>query len=222
MGHRSSVAATGLARVRLKGIQLGAIALVFHRDGMEWALALAIAAIAGSFLVSGTVRVKCAPPPSASRTVTSPPCPRTMAVTIDSPTDGQLFQLADVVPVVPILPEDTERARTAALELAREIGIVRHACFQKLGEQRVLRIGEKNGEFGPRQRRLVDPRTGDEPDAERGPEQSEQAGPILRSIFFSTPAFFQNGLPTAVHSSLMSQHTTRPSSGSASATASAL
>ena len=37
-----------------EGVMLGAIALVFHRDGMEWALALAIAAIAGSFLVSYT------------------------------------------------------------------------------------------------------------------------------------------------------------------------
>lgn len=37
-----------------EGVVLGAIALVFHRDGMEWALALAIAAIAGSFLVSYT------------------------------------------------------------------------------------------------------------------------------------------------------------------------
>ena len=37
-----------------EGVMLGAIALVFHRDGMEWALGLAIAAIAGSFLVSYT------------------------------------------------------------------------------------------------------------------------------------------------------------------------
>ena len=37
-----------------EGVMLGAIALVFHRDGTEWALALAIAAIAGSFLVSYT------------------------------------------------------------------------------------------------------------------------------------------------------------------------
>jgi CDP-diacylglycerol--glycerol-3-phosphate 3-phosphatidyltransferase len=37
-----------------EGVMLGAIALVFHRDEMEWALALAIAAIAGSFLVSYT------------------------------------------------------------------------------------------------------------------------------------------------------------------------
>jgi len=37
-----------------EGAMLGAIALVFHRDGNEWALALAIAAIAGSFLVSYT------------------------------------------------------------------------------------------------------------------------------------------------------------------------
>jgi CDP-diacylglycerol---glycerol-3-phosphate 3-phosphatidyltransferase len=37
-----------------EGVMLGAIALVLARDGMEWALALAIAAIAGSFLVSYT------------------------------------------------------------------------------------------------------------------------------------------------------------------------
>jgi CDP-diacylglycerol--glycerol-3-phosphate 3-phosphatidyltransferase len=37
-----------------EAFMLGAIALVFARDGMEWALALTIAAIAGSFLVSYT------------------------------------------------------------------------------------------------------------------------------------------------------------------------
>lgn len=37
-----------------EGVVLGAVALVFHRDGNEWALALTIAAIAGSFLVSYT------------------------------------------------------------------------------------------------------------------------------------------------------------------------
>lgn len=37
-----------------EGFMLGAIALVFARDGKEWALALAIAAVAGSFLVSYT------------------------------------------------------------------------------------------------------------------------------------------------------------------------
>ncbi|MEX2210198.1 MAG: CDP-alcohol phosphatidyltransferase family protein [Gaiellaceae bacterium] len=37
-----------------EGVVLGAIALVFHRDGNEWALGLTIAAIAGSFLVSYT------------------------------------------------------------------------------------------------------------------------------------------------------------------------
>lgn len=37
-----------------EGFVLGAIALVFARDGNEWALALAIAAVAGSFLVSYT------------------------------------------------------------------------------------------------------------------------------------------------------------------------
>jgi phosphatidylinositol phosphate synthase len=37
-----------------EGLMLGSIALVFHRDGNEVALAFAIAAIAGSFLVSYT------------------------------------------------------------------------------------------------------------------------------------------------------------------------
>ena len=37
-----------------EGFVLGAIALVFSRDGDEWALAFAIASIAGSFLVSYT------------------------------------------------------------------------------------------------------------------------------------------------------------------------
>ncbi len=37
-----------------EGFVLGAIALVFSRDGNEWALAFAIASIAGSFLVSYT------------------------------------------------------------------------------------------------------------------------------------------------------------------------
>ena len=37
-----------------EGFMLGAIALVFARDGNEWALALAFAAVAGSFLVSYT------------------------------------------------------------------------------------------------------------------------------------------------------------------------
>jgi CDP-diacylglycerol--glycerol-3-phosphate 3-phosphatidyltransferase len=37
-----------------EAFMLGAIALVFARDGKEWALALTIAAIAGSFLVSYT------------------------------------------------------------------------------------------------------------------------------------------------------------------------
>jgi CDP-diacylglycerol--glycerol-3-phosphate 3-phosphatidyltransferase len=37
-----------------EGLVLGAIALVFMRDANEWALALAIAAVAGSFLVSYT------------------------------------------------------------------------------------------------------------------------------------------------------------------------
>ena len=37
-----------------EAFMLGAIALVFFRDGNEWALALSIAAIAGSFLVSYT------------------------------------------------------------------------------------------------------------------------------------------------------------------------
>lgn len=37
-----------------EGFMLGAIALVFGRDGKEWAVALTIAAIAGSFLVSYT------------------------------------------------------------------------------------------------------------------------------------------------------------------------
>lgn len=35
-----------------EGLVLGAVALVFHRHGNEWALALTVAAIAGSFLVS--------------------------------------------------------------------------------------------------------------------------------------------------------------------------
>jgi CDP-diacylglycerol--glycerol-3-phosphate 3-phosphatidyltransferase len=35
-----------------EGLVLGAIALVFSRDGNEWALGFAIAAVAGSFLVS--------------------------------------------------------------------------------------------------------------------------------------------------------------------------
>lgn len=37
-----------------EGLVLGAVALVFHRDGNEWALALTVAAIGGSFLVSYT------------------------------------------------------------------------------------------------------------------------------------------------------------------------
>ncbi len=37
-----------------EGFMLGAIALVFMRDGREWAVALAFAAVAGSFLVSYT------------------------------------------------------------------------------------------------------------------------------------------------------------------------
>ena len=37
-----------------EGFMLGAIALVFSRDGNEWALAFAIAALGGSFLVSYT------------------------------------------------------------------------------------------------------------------------------------------------------------------------
>ncbi len=37
-----------------EGFVLGAIALIFSRDGDEWALAFAIASIAGSFLVSYT------------------------------------------------------------------------------------------------------------------------------------------------------------------------
>jgi phosphatidylinositol phosphate synthase len=37
-----------------EGFMLGAIALVFMRDGKEWAVALAFAAVAGSFLVSYT------------------------------------------------------------------------------------------------------------------------------------------------------------------------
>ena len=37
-----------------EAFMLGAIGLVFMRDGLEWALALTIAAIAGSFLVSYT------------------------------------------------------------------------------------------------------------------------------------------------------------------------
>lgn len=37
-----------------EGLVLGAIALVFMREGNEWALALTVAAIAGSFLVSYT------------------------------------------------------------------------------------------------------------------------------------------------------------------------
>jgi CDP-diacylglycerol--glycerol-3-phosphate 3-phosphatidyltransferase len=37
-----------------EGVMLGAIALVLARDELEWALALAIAAVAGSFLVSYT------------------------------------------------------------------------------------------------------------------------------------------------------------------------
>jgi len=37
-----------------EGFVLGAIALIFSRDGNEWALAFAIASIAGSFLVSYT------------------------------------------------------------------------------------------------------------------------------------------------------------------------
>jgi CDP-diacylglycerol--glycerol-3-phosphate 3-phosphatidyltransferase len=37
-----------------EGFMLGSIALVFMRDGQEWAVALAFAAVAGSFLVSYT------------------------------------------------------------------------------------------------------------------------------------------------------------------------
>ena len=37
-----------------EGLVLGAVALVFHRDANEWALALTVAAIGGSFLVSYT------------------------------------------------------------------------------------------------------------------------------------------------------------------------
>jgi CDP-diacylglycerol--glycerol-3-phosphate 3-phosphatidyltransferase len=37
-----------------EGFMLGSIALVFMRDGKEWAVAVAIAAVAGSFLVSYT------------------------------------------------------------------------------------------------------------------------------------------------------------------------
>lgn len=37
-----------------EGFMLGSIALVFMRDGKEWAVALAFAAVAGSFLVSYT------------------------------------------------------------------------------------------------------------------------------------------------------------------------
>jgi CDP-diacylglycerol---glycerol-3-phosphate 3-phosphatidyltransferase len=37
-----------------EGLVLGAIALVFSRDGNEWALGFAVAAVAGSFLVSYT------------------------------------------------------------------------------------------------------------------------------------------------------------------------
>ncbi len=37
-----------------EGFMLGAIALVFMRDGEEWAVAMAFAAVAGSFLVSYT------------------------------------------------------------------------------------------------------------------------------------------------------------------------
>jgi CDP-diacylglycerol---glycerol-3-phosphate 3-phosphatidyltransferase len=37
-----------------EGFMLGAIALVFMRDGDEWAVALTVAAVAGSFLVSYT------------------------------------------------------------------------------------------------------------------------------------------------------------------------
>jgi CDP-diacylglycerol--glycerol-3-phosphate 3-phosphatidyltransferase len=37
-----------------EGVMLGSIALVLARDDLEWALALAIAAVAGSFLVSYT------------------------------------------------------------------------------------------------------------------------------------------------------------------------
>jgi CDP-diacylglycerol--glycerol-3-phosphate 3-phosphatidyltransferase len=37
-----------------EGFMLGAIALVFARDGLDWAIALAFASLAGSFLVSYT------------------------------------------------------------------------------------------------------------------------------------------------------------------------
>ena len=37
-----------------EGFMLGAIALVFNRDGVDWAIALAFASLAGSFLVSYT------------------------------------------------------------------------------------------------------------------------------------------------------------------------
>src|SRR3954467_4213553 len=37
-----------------EGFMLGAIALVFSRDGLDWAIALAFASLAGSFLVSYT------------------------------------------------------------------------------------------------------------------------------------------------------------------------
>jgi glutamate formiminotransferase len=82
---------------------------------------------------------------------------------------------ADVVPIVPIRPEDMERARTAALELARrigtevglpvclygEVGAGRGPAFFRRGGtaelQRRIDAGELEPEFGPSQ---LDPAAG--------------------------------------------------------------
>ncbi len=82
---------------------------------------------------------------------------------------------ADVVPIVPIRPEDMERARAAALELARrigtelglpvclygEVGAGRGPAFFRRGGteelQRRIDVGELEPEFGPSQ---LDPAAG--------------------------------------------------------------